>query len=430
MRLEDALADNHHIYGVILGSAVNNDASLKAGYTAPSVEGQLQVIRQAQAVAGVDAADVSYVEAHGTATGVGDAVELAALTKVFRATSREVGFCGLGSVKSNIGHLSTAAGVAGLIKTALALEHAIIPPTLNFSQPNPDLNLATSPFYVASELGPWRTPPGQPRRAGVSSFGVGGTNAHLVLQEPPLNPSGPTQRPWHVLLLSARSEAALERAGQDLRQHLLAHPEVALADVAYTLQVGRRGFEQRRALVCADRDDALSALEKLDAERVVSKKAPSAPAQIVFMFPGQGTQYSGMGAELYQREPTFRRHADECFAAMPKEFAARLKAILYPESGGSDRADRAPAGHGAGPAGAVRHRVRPGAHAGSVGTSRLGDDRPQHRRVCRRLLERRAHARRCAAAGGGARPHDAGDAGRRDALGGDHARGADAAPDR
>src|SRR5262249_30662599 len=245
-RLTDALADGDSIYAVIKGTAINNDGSLKVGYAAPSVEGQASVIVEAQAMAGCPPDTITYVEAHGTATPLGDPIEVAALTQAFRAGTNKKGFCGLGSVKSNIGHVDKAAGLAGLIKTTLALKHGVIPPSLHFTAPNPKLNLPDSPFYVINALQPWPKNGQTPRRAGISSFGVGGTNAHVVIEEaPPVEPSSPS-RPVQLLMVSAKTEAAVEAATENLAAYLEREPDLNLSDVCYTLQRGRRPFAYRR----------------------------------------------------------------------------------------------------------------------------------------------------------------------------------------
>src|SRR5438067_6026578 len=230
------------------------------GYTAPSIDGQAEVIRLAQALAGVTPDSITYIEAHGTATELGDPIEVAALTQAFRAGTRRNGFCAIGSVKSNIGHLDTAAGVAGLIKTVLALEHRQLPPSLHFEEPNPQIDFTSSPFFVNARLTDWQS--GQtPRRAGVSSFGIGGTNAHVVLEEAPEpGPSSKSTR-WQLLTVSARSESALEQASTDLREHLTAHSSLDIADVAYTSHVGRKKFDYARTVVCRTAEDAAAALE-------------------------------------------------------------------------------------------------------------------------------------------------------------------------
>jgi amino acid adenylation domain-containing protein len=327
-RLADAISDRDQILALVKGFAVNNDGSRKVGYTAPSVVGQAQVIALAQAMAEFDASTIGYVEAHGTATPLGDPIEIAALTKAFRRTTDAKGICAIGTVKSNIGHLDAAAGVAGLIKTVLALEYRTIPPSLHFKSANPDLNLAESPFFVNSFLRAW--PAGAvPRRAGVSSFGIGGTNAHVVLEQAPaLDPTGDS-RPWQLLLVSAKTDSALEQASRNLETFLLTHPDVDLADMEYTLQVGRRSFKHRRFAVCADRRDAAAALRSPDPAHIADVEERGEPA-VVFMFPGQGAQYAGMGLEIYRAEPVFRREIDACAEIAAPHLDYNLRELLYP----------------------------------------------------------------------------------------------------
>ncbi|HEX7330560.1 MAG TPA: amino acid adenylation domain-containing protein [Pyrinomonadaceae bacterium] len=329
-RLTDALADGDPIHAVIKGSAINNDGSVKVGYTAPSVEGQSAVIAEALAMAGISPETINYVEAHGTGTTLGDPIEIAALTKAYRTKTAKKNFCAIGSAKTNIGHLDAAAGVAGLIRATLALKHQQVPPSLNFTAPNPKIDFAGSPFFVSTTLSPWERN-GTPRRAGVSSFGIGGTNAHVVLEEaPPVNVDH-TQRPFQLLTLSARSEAALDDATQNLLEHLQQYPEQSLADVAYTLQVGRRAFTHRRAFVCSDNADAVRVLETQDPQRTVTPSAEPAPDRpVVFMFPGQGTQHIGMGEELYRHEPLFRQTVDRCCELLRAHLKLDLRDILYP----------------------------------------------------------------------------------------------------
>ena len=335
-RLSEAIADGDYIHAVIKGSAVNNDGSLKVGYTAPSVDGQSEVIAQAQAVAGVEPDSITYVEAHGTGTALGDPVEVAALTQVFRAGTDRKNFCALGSVKTNIGHLDVAAGVAGLIKTALALENRTVPPSLHFKRPNPEIDFANSPFYVNDRLSAWDSPPGVPRRAGLSSFGIGGTNAHAVLEEAPEpEPSGPA-RPRQLLVLSARTGSALEAATANLSRHLREHTELNLADAAYTLQVGRRPFGHRRAVVCTDASDAAAALESRDPRRVVTGLQEPKERPLAFMFPGQGAQYVGMGRGLYEAEAAFRAQVDACAEYLRPHLGLDLREVIYPS--GADEA--------------------------------------------------------------------------------------------
>jgi non-ribosomal peptide synthase protein (TIGR01720 family) len=327
-RLADAVADGDVIHAVIRGGAINNDGTDKVGYTAPSVSGQADVIGMAQALAGVEPESITYVEAHGTGTPMGDPIEVKALTQAFRAGGAErTGFCGLGSVKSNVGHLDTAAGMAGLIKTALALKHRELPPSLGFEKPNPEIDFAGSPFYVNAKLKPWEAT--GPRRAGVSSFGLGGTNAHVILEEAPARaPSGPS-REHQLLVLSARSAAALESATSRLAEHLKAHPELNLADVAYTLQTGRKGFEHRRYVVCRTVDEAAQALGTLSPDRVITRVQERVSRPVVFMFPGQGSQHPGMAAALYRTEAAFRQEADRCLEHLRRKHDVDLKPLLF-----------------------------------------------------------------------------------------------------
>ncbi|QDU24170.1 non-ribosomal peptide synthetase/type I polyketide synthase [Urbifossiella limnaea] len=326
-RLDDALAAGDHVYAVIKGFAVNNDGSGKVGYTAPSVDGQAQVIAQAQALAGVSPDTIGYLEAHGTATPLGDPIEFTALTRAFRAETQARQFCAIGTIKRNLGHLEMASGVTGLIAAAQALAHRQLPPAADFGEPNPHLDLANSPFYVNTRLAGW--PAGSaPRRAGVSSFGLGGTNAHVVLEEAPPVPA-PVARPAHLLLLSARSAAALEKATDNLASHLRDHPKADLAAVAYTLQAGRRAFDHRRAVRCTDAAEAVRALETRDRTRVQTRACTGAPAPVVFMFPGQGSQYTGMGAGLYESDAGFRADIDTCATLLQPHLGADLREALF-----------------------------------------------------------------------------------------------------
>ncbi|MEO7825539.1 MAG: type I polyketide synthase, partial [Allosphingosinicella sp.] len=325
--------DGDTIRAVIRGWAINNDGSSKVGYTAPGQTGQADVIAMAQALAGVPPETISYVEAHGTGTPLGDPVEVAALEEVFRGATSRRGFCALGSVKSNIGHLDTAAGIAGLIKTTLALEHRQIPPTLHFERPNPQIRFDEGPFYVNAKLADWRAD-GGPRRAGVSSFGIGGTNTHLVLEEAPPPMAGDRSRPAQLLVLSARSEAALDKASANLARHLQLHPEINLADVARTLQTGRRSFPHRRAVVVQDPADAVQVLTQLDPRRLITAVQTRRDRPVAFLFPGQGAQYPNMGLELYRGEPVFREQLDRCCALLRPWLPADLMPLLYPAAGG------------------------------------------------------------------------------------------------
>jgi 3-oxoacyl-(acyl-carrier-protein) synthase/thioesterase domain-containing protein len=258
-RLGDALADGDDVLAILRGTAINNDGSAKIGYLAPSVEGQARVVAEALAVAGVDPRTISYVETHGTGTLLGDAIEIAALTRAYRASTSATGYCAIGSVKPNIGHIGEAAGIAAFIKAVLALSHRELPPSLGYRTPSPEIDFGHSPFFVNTELRAWAA--SGPRRAGVTALGVGGTNAHAILEEaPPLEQSGPSHAA-EVLVLSAKTETALESAAKNLARHLRDNPGQPLADVAYTLQLGRKAFPCRRAVVCRDREDAIRALE-------------------------------------------------------------------------------------------------------------------------------------------------------------------------
>ena len=332
-RLEDAIADGDHIYAVIKGSATNNDGSLKVGYTAPSVAGQAEVIAEAQALAGLDPETISYIEAHGTGTVLGDPIEIRALTQAFRAKTAKTGFCAIGSVKSNIGHVDAASGVAGLIKTVLALKHKQIPPTLHFEHPNPDIDFVNSPFYVNTVLKDWEWS-STPRRAGVSAFGMGGTNAHVVMEEAPEQEPSSISRPYQLLLLSAKTNTALDSATQNLANHLHQHPELSLADVAYTLQVGRQAFDHRRMLVCNSLTDAGSILENKDL--LFSQQQEFQNRGVNFLFTGQGSQYIRMAEGLYQQESIFREQLELCAKILLPLIGLDLRDILYPSASDID----------------------------------------------------------------------------------------------
>ncbi|MGA3093739.1 MAG: type I polyketide synthase, partial [Terriglobales bacterium] len=329
-RLEDALADRDTIHAVILGSAINNDGARKVGYLAPSVDGQSEVIAEALGVAGLTARDISYVETHGTGTKVGDPIEVKALTQAFRQGTEAKGYCGIGSLKTNIGHLDAAAGVAGLIKTVLALGHRQIPPSLHFRKPNPLIDFENSPFYVNGALREWKAE-GGPRRAGVTSLGIGGTNAHVVLEEaPPAEKRAAAPKSYQLLTLSAKTPSALEQASQNLGAHLQAHPELPLPDAAFTLQMGRKAFVHRRTVVAATTEEATKLLAQPEAGRVCSGQAVGGQSGVVFMFSGQGSQYVNMGRELYETEPVFRAQLDDCAERLLPEFGVDLRALFYP----------------------------------------------------------------------------------------------------
>ncbi len=326
-RLEDALADQDHIRAVIKGAAINNDGALKVGYTAPSVDGQAEVIAQAHRLAGVDPETIQYVEAHGTGTELGDPIEIAALTKAFGADLPARQFCAISAVKSNIGHLDAAAGVAGLIKAVLSLENTTIPPSLHFEKPNPQIDFASSPFYVNAATRPWPRS-GHPRRAGVSSFGIGGTNAHVILEEAPAGPAGTEPGRTELLLVSARTPAALEQSRANLAVHLEAHPEQRLADVAFTLQQGRKAFPHRCAVLARDASQAIAGLRGTIPQPLLGPSGPVSERPVAFLFPGQGSQYAGMAGELYRSDAGFRQDIDRCDQEMAGALGASLVDFL------------------------------------------------------------------------------------------------------
>ncbi|MCP5094518.1 MAG: amino acid adenylation domain-containing protein, partial [Chloroflexi bacterium] len=335
-RLTDAIEDGDNIVAVIKGSAINNDGAKKVGYTAPSVQGQAQVIRQALHNAGVTADTIGYVETHGTGTKLGDPVEVAALTEAFGA-SLPAHSCAISSLKTNMGHLNAAAGAGGLIRAALALNHHLIPPNLHFQTPNPALKLDETPFYVPATAQPWETN-GRLRRASVSSFGLGGTNAHAILEEAPAKrPSSPS-RPYQPLLLSAKSETALAEAVDNLASYLQDCPPDSLADVAYTLQVGRQSFPHRWAVILPDGNT--ENLTPFSPEQIQMHQVTEAP-NIVFMFPGGGAQYGNMGRGLYETEPVYRRCLDDCLAQLTSLMGTELKPLLFPVPDKVEAADRA-----------------------------------------------------------------------------------------
>ncbi|MGX1760981.1 type I polyketide synthase [Streptomyces lydicus] len=324
-RLEDALADHDTIHAVIKGSAINNDGSVKVGFTAPSVTGQTQVIAAALEDAGVSAADIDYVEAHGTGTAMGDPIEVQALSRVFEGVSS----CRLGSVKGNIGHLDAAAGIAGLLKTVLALKHHIIPPTLNHHQPNPDISSDT-PFTILNQPTHWTPTPDRPRRAGISAFGFGGTNAHLIIEEPPTTPPTPHHtRTTHLLTLSARTPQALDHATNRLATHLRQHnPD--LTHTSYTLAHGRHTFPHRRIVTGTTTHDIATALETRDPRHTTTHHTTTPPSDLIFVYSGQGPQHPHMGHHLYTHEPAYKKAVDTCADLLHPHLGLDIRTLLHP----------------------------------------------------------------------------------------------------
>jgi len=335
-RLEDALADGDHVYAVVRGSAVNNDGSDKAGYLAPSVDGQAAAIAEALAVADVTGDEIDFVECHGTGTAIGDPIEVAALTQAFRETTDATGTCALGSVKTNIGHLDTAAGAAALIKVAFALEKGVLPASLGYEKANPTIDFAATPFFVNDRTTPLLRKD-RPWRAGVTSLGVGGTNAHLVVEEAPaVAPGAPSPRRSQPVLVSARSAAALDEQCARLADHFAGDEAFALEDAAYTLAVGRRAFEQRRVLVASSREEAARLLADGDPSRVHTHRAGDRTADVCFLFAGGGAQHVDMGRDLYEAGGTFRSILARGFEWLA-ERGLDLCSVLYP-SADADRA--------------------------------------------------------------------------------------------
>jgi phthiocerol/phenolphthiocerol synthesis type-I polyketide synthase E len=328
-RLEDAMAAGDTVYAVIKGSAINNDGRRKVGFTAPAIDGQAEVISMALAAAEAECGSIGYIEAHGSATAIGDPIEIAALNQVYGQAALQPGSIALGSVKSSIGHLNAASGVAGLIKTVLALRHGYIPPSLNFRHPNPSIDIENSPFRINHTLSPWPDS-NKPRRAGVSSFGIGGANVHMVLEEAPeVTPSEPA-KPWQLTVISARTRQALEHATDQLAAHLLEHQEQNFADVAFTLQAGRKAFEHRRMVVCRDASAAVPLLQARTPSQVFTAVAPSSRRPVAFLLSGLGDQYVDMGRGLYESEPEFARHVDYCSEFLQPLLGVDLRKNIYP----------------------------------------------------------------------------------------------------
>jgi acyl transferase domain-containing protein/thioesterase domain-containing protein/acyl carrier protein len=330
-RLADAQADGDHIWGVIKGSALNNDGAAKAGYLAPSVDGQAAAIGLALAASGVPADQIEMVECHGTGTYLGDPIEVAALTEAYRVQTDKVDYACIGSVKTNIGHLDTAAGVAGLVKATLALHHGEMPPSLGYEAPNPAIGFDGSPFSVNAALTPWPRR-ATPRYAAVNALGVGGTNAHAILSEAPVRAaSEESDFPFHVLCISGRSKAALDANTAALSAHLRAHPEQDLADIAHTLKNGRRGFERRRVVVAESHAEAATLLEANDTRRVFTHERLGVAPEVVFMFPGGGAQYPDMARDLYETEPVFAEAMDRGLAHLSPQLDYDIRALWLPE---------------------------------------------------------------------------------------------------
>ncbi|NHN25922.1 amino acid adenylation domain-containing protein [Flavobacterium jejuense] len=326
-RLKDAIRDRDNIYSIIKGTAINNDGNSKVGYTAPSVKGQVEVIKRAHKMAKVEQETISYIEAHGTATSLGDSIEIEALNEVFG--NNKMNTCAIGSVKSSIGHLDTAASVAGFIKTVLAIKNKQIPASLHFTEPNPRIDFNNGPFYVNNELKNWDNNKG-PLRAGVSAFGIGGTNAHVVLQEAPTVQHSSETRKDQLIVLSAKTKKSLDENTSQLSEFLKMNKEASLADIAFTLQSGRDRFNYRKMFVCDTIDNAINLLERDETTDVLNTNTQEDLQNVIFMFPGQGSQYINMCKDLYLKEKDFKNKIDECFSIVKNYSSEDFKSILFP----------------------------------------------------------------------------------------------------
>lgn len=326
-RLTDALHDGDHIYAIIKGSSINNDGNRKVGFTAPSIEGQAECIRKAHQFSKVDPESISYIEAHGTGTRLGDPVEIEALNMAFKRNIAQR--CAIGSVKTNIGHLDTAAGMAGFIKTVLSLKYRQLPASLHYKEPNPEIDFDNGPFYVNARLSEWPVGKKGPLRAGISSFGIGGTNAHLIAEEaPPLNRSD-TGQPYKVLTLSAKTEGSLLNYAARLKQFLQNEAEICLNDMCYTFQAGRRHFSNRLAITFESREEIIRSLGDINLKTKITKGKNK--NDVVFLFPGQGSQYAGMGRNLYAENTLFREIMDKGFSLIKELTGEDFETILYSE---------------------------------------------------------------------------------------------------
>ncbi len=328
-RLEDAVRDNDNIYAVVLSSAVNNDGSVKVSYTAPGIDGQSEVIAEAHSIADINPETISYIEAHGTATKLGDPIEIAALKKAFNSSTNKKSFCAIGSVKSNMGHLDSAAGIAGFIKTVLSLKNKQIPPSLHFENPNPALNISDSPFYINHKLSEWITD-GFPRRAGVSSFAMGGTNAHLILQEAEDFNQVETESTFGIIPISAKTESTLANYPKNLFE-ALSKENQPLNNIAKTYQIGRKPFKYRKAYVAGNLTELLNELSFDKSNNSFSGIVDNSNIDVVFMFPGLGAHYVNMGLNLFNNNKVFRETMIKCSEIFKNITGVDLLNTIYPD---------------------------------------------------------------------------------------------------
>ena len=339
-RFSDALKDGDRIYSVIHATAVNNDGNQKVGYMAPGVKGQMGVIQEAMHRADVEAKDISYVETHGTGTKVGDPIEINSISQVYRRYTDDNQFCAIGSVKTNLGHLSMAGGIASIIKVSLMLYNRKLVPSLHFNEANPAIDFEKSPFYVNTQCKNWYAEEGS-RRAGISSFGVGGTNVHAIVGEAPVRQAHPAQGPHNQLLTyTAKGSKALQQVAGRLAEHLKSNPQVRFSDVAYTHNLGRHAHHTRSYIYATSNEDAIAQLEQaVENENLGTRMKETLP--VVFMFPGQGSQYVNAGRELYQQDNVYKACVDECAEILHQEFDLDIMSILHTEAANlSDATDR------------------------------------------------------------------------------------------
>lgn len=333
-RLEDAIADGDYIHAVVRGTGINNDGSHKNSYTAPNVDGQAECIAEAIAISGIDPETITYIDAHGTGTDLGDPIEIAALTKAFRAYTKKNQFCAIGSVKTNIGHLVNAGGMASLIKAVLAMQHKTIPASLNFKEPNPKIDFVNSPLYVNSKLAKWETE-GVPLRAGVSSFGIGGTNTHVILEEAPkIEKSQESIRSSQIIMLSAKGSVELEKMTENLLNYGKKNPDANIADIAFTMHVGRRQFNHKRFIICSSINDMKDKIESMSAQYVESHFQKPKEQPVVFMFPGDG-EIAGVGSQLINMEPVFAKNFSKCAKVLMPLLGLDIEKTIYPKDGNS-----------------------------------------------------------------------------------------------
>jgi acyl transferase domain-containing protein len=329
-KLKDAVKDRDYIYAVIKGSSIINDGSggQKLSYYGLTIDGQIRAICKALTDAGVSAETIDYIEAHGVATELADRFELTALRKAFRKYTQKNDFCAIGSVKPNIGHLGNASGIASIIKTTLALENKLIPPTINFQKLNPKNDRKNSPFYINKELLEWKTNE-IPHRAGINCFGIGGTNVHMILEEAPQRRNSGKSRPFKLMILSAKTSSALESISDNLSIYLKEKSDIDIADVAYSLNMGRKPFDFRRIVICENVNDAIKQMEKSDSKHVYSKYNNYNNRSVVFMFPGIGDQFVNMAVDLFKFEPAFRKQINLCSTIIKRKLGLDLNHLLY-----------------------------------------------------------------------------------------------------